>query len=34
MPGWLKHQRLELESDLIAAHVLTIGSPPVAQFLG
>ena len=32
-PGWLHHQRLELESDLIAAHVLTIGSPPVAQFL-
>jgi hypothetical protein len=31
---WLPHQRLELENDLIAAHVLTVGSPPAAQFLG
>lgn len=31
---WLSHQRLELENDLIAAHVLKIGDIPVAQFLG
>ena len=32
--GWLDHQRLELENDLIAAHVLETGSVPSAQFLG
>jgi hypothetical protein len=32
--GWLAHQRLELENDLIAAHVLEHGAPPSAQFLG
>jgi hypothetical protein len=31
---WLPHQRLELENDLIAAHVLIMGKPPTAQFLG
>jgi hypothetical protein len=30
---WLPHQRLELENDLIAAHVI-MGKPPTAQFLG
>jgi hypothetical protein len=33
-PGWLAHHRLELENDLIAAHVLAFGCPPVAQFQG
>lgn len=28
------HQLLELENDLIAAHMLVIGDPPTAQFLG
>ena len=28
------HQLLELENDLIAAHVLTVGNVPAAQFLG
>jgi hypothetical protein len=32
--GWHRHQRQELETDLIAAHVLALGLPPVAQFLG
>lgn len=32
--GWLPHQRLELENDLIAAHVLEHGASPSAQFLG
>jgi hypothetical protein len=32
--SWLGHQRLELENDLIAAHVLEHGAPPSAQFLG
>jgi hypothetical protein len=32
--AWLAHQRLELETDLIAAHVLTTQSVPRAQFLG
>ena len=32
--GWLEHQRLELENDLIAAHVHEHGAPPSAQFLG
>jgi hypothetical protein len=31
---WLDHQRLELENDLIAAHLLTTGQVPAAQFLG
>ena len=31
---WKGHQRLELENDLIAAHVLAVGTPPAAQFLG
>ena len=31
---WQRHQRLELENDLIAAHMLAVGRPPVAQFLG
>jgi hypothetical protein len=31
---WLGHQRLELETDLIAAHVLSTGTVPPAQFLG
>jgi hypothetical protein len=32
--GWLRHQRVELETDLIGAHVLTTGQAPIAQFLG
>jgi hypothetical protein len=32
--NWRPHQRLELETDLIAAHVLATNSPPAAQFLG
>jgi hypothetical protein len=32
--SWFGHQRLELENDLIAAHVLEHGAPPSAQFLG
>jgi hypothetical protein len=32
--GWLPHQRLELENDLIAAHLLAIGTVPAAQFRG
>jgi hypothetical protein len=31
--GWETHQRLELETDLIAAHVLRLGRSPAAQFL-
>jgi hypothetical protein len=31
---WPKHQRLELENDLIANHVEAHGAPPAAQFLG
>lgn len=31
---WEHHQRLELENDLIAAHMLEVGAPPVAQFRG
>ena len=31
---WLKHHRLELENDLIAAHVSGTGHIPNAQFLG
>jgi hypothetical protein len=31
---WAKHQRLEIETDLIANHVERHGTPPTAQFLG
>lgn len=31
---WKRHHRLELENDLIAAHVLNIESIPIAQFQG
>lgn len=31
---WLPHQRLELEVNLIAAHLLVTGRLPAAQFLG
>jgi len=33
-PALLAHQRLELENDLIAAHVLATGEVPPAQFIG
>ena len=29
-----KHQRLEIENDIIAAHVLQLGEVPMVQFLG
>jgi hypothetical protein len=32
--GWLPHQRLELECDLIGAHLLATAKVPPAQFLG
>jgi hypothetical protein len=32
--SWLSHQRLELETDLIAAHILSLVFTPPAQFLG
>jgi hypothetical protein len=32
--AWLDHQRLELETDLIAAHILITRRVPPAQFLG
>ena len=32
--SWLEHQRLELENDLIAAHVIATRAVPAAQFLG
>jgi hypothetical protein len=32
--GLPKHQLLEVENDLIAAHVVRVGEVPVAQFLG
>ncbi len=32
--SWLRHQRLELENDLIAAHLLVTQTVPAAQFLG
>lgn len=32
--AWYAHQRLELENDLIAAHLLETASIPPAQFLG
>ena len=31
---WRPHQRLELETDLIAAHTIAFTAPPVAQFIG
>lgn len=31
---WLPHHRLELENDLIAAHLLGTGQIPAAQFAG
>jgi hypothetical protein len=31
---WLSHQRLELENDLLASHLLVTGEIPVAQFRG
>jgi hypothetical protein len=31
---WLPHQRLELENDLIAAHLLSTDAVPAAQFVG
>ncbi len=34
MGDLLPHQRLELENDLIAAHLLATGRVPMAQFLG
>jgi hypothetical protein len=33
-PGWSSRHRLELENDLIAAHVLATGSVPAIQFRG
>ena len=33
-PDWLRHQRLELETDLIAAYVLATRQVPAAQFIG
>ena len=33
-PSWRRHQRLELETDLIGAYVLAILKPPAAQFIG
>ena len=30
--AWLEHERLELENDLIAAYMLSVGTPPQAQF--
>ena len=32
--AWHGHQRLEVENDLIAAHVLEHGAQPAAQFRG
>ena len=31
---WETHELLELETDLIAAHVLRLGRVPPAQFIG
>ena len=31
---WLPHQRLELETDLIAAHLFATSAVPDAQYLG
>jgi hypothetical protein len=33
-PNWRRHERLELENDLIAAHTLEVGHQPAGQFLG
>jgi len=33
-PAWPSFQRLKLETDLIAAHVLELGTAPCGQFLG
>ena len=33
-PDLHRHHRLEIENDLIGAHVVEIGRVPVAQFLG
>ena len=33
-PAWARHHRLELETDLIGAHVLVTGQVPAAQLLG
>ena len=33
-PDWLPHERLELETDLIAAHTIAFAAPPAAQFIG
>lgn len=32
--SWLDHQRLEVENDLIAAHILVTGRVPEGQFIG
>jgi hypothetical protein len=32
--AWEDHQRLEVENDLVAAHVISAGSVPAAQFVG
>lgn len=32
--AWADHEQLELETDLIAAHLLTTGVVPTAQFMG
>jgi hypothetical protein len=32
--AWWSHQRLELECDLIAAHLLETATVPPAQFIG
>jgi hypothetical protein len=32
--NWRRHQRLELETDLIGAYVLATREPPAAQFIG
>jgi hypothetical protein len=32
--SWAGHQRLELENDLIASHLLATRKVPMAQFLG
>ena len=34
LSGTHRTQLLEVENDLIASHVETLGQPPVAQFLG
>jgi hypothetical protein len=33
-PTWRRHQRLELETDLIGAYVLATHKSPAAQFIG